>query len=65
MINDIPKQERNDVDSGDILKVFRDLGIEDPERREDFKKLADLSEWRGWPDGSREPQDTQGNTSVR
>lgn len=64
MINKIPNQERNEVDSEDILKLFRDLGIDDSERRESFKKLADLSEWDGWYDGHRELQDTQGTTSV-
>ena len=65
MKREIPNKEREGVDSEAILSVFRELGIENEDGRENFKKLAELGDWTGWSDKSLEPQDTRGNTMIR
>ena len=46
----------------EILKVFRDLGLEDANTRESFRRFAEPSDWHTWQKPSDIPQDTKSNT---
>ncbi len=54
--------ERKTPDLEAILKVFRDLGLEDAKVRDEFQKLAELGDWHTWRKRRLEPQDIQNNT---
>lgn len=47
-----------------ILRVFRDLGLEDEKIRNKFQKLSYADDWRMWNEDCHESQDTRGNTLV-
>ena len=49
--------ERKTPDMEAILKVFRDLGLEDVKARDKFKQLAELGDWHTWGKKCLEPEE--------
>ena len=49
--------ERKTSDLEAILKVFRDLGLEDARVRDKFQQLAELGDWHTYRKRCREPEE--------